>query len=192
MSELSLRDRSRARRRSAIEQAALRLFAERGYDATTLAQVADEAEVAPRTVSMYFPSKLHLALSYQTEATQRLAEVLGARAGGASAVDTIIDWLDAEFDERAEELELSAAMLRGNAEIRGSETPELAAAMDGVVGALATDLGRRADDPVVAVAGGALRGVLEALVQLGPARAREAGAVATARSMLEALVVAAR
>lgn len=192
MPDTSLRERSRARRRAAIEQAALRLFAERGYDATTLAQVAEEAEVAPRTVSMYFPSKLHLALSYATDAAERLAAELEGRRAGASAIGTITGWLTAEFDARAEDVELSAAMLRANAEIRGAETPELAAAMARVVAAIAADIGRAADDPVVALAGGAVKGVLEVLVQLGPDAAAAAGGFDAATRMLDAVVAAAR
>lgn len=82
-----LRERSRERRRAAIEQAALRLFAERGYETTTLAQVAEAAEVSPRTVSLYFPSKLDLALSYPTAGTARLAAAV-ARRGRAARLST--------------------------------------------------------------------------------------------------------
>jgi AcrR family transcriptional regulator len=192
MSETTLRERTRARRRAAIEQAALRLFAERGYDSTTLAQVAEEAEVAPRTVSMYFPSKLHLALAHSTDAAERLAEALEQREPRTPAVSTITDWLAEEFSARGEEVELTSAMQRANPEIRGAETPELAAAMARVVAALATDLGRAADDPVVAIAGGAVKGVLEALAQLGPADAGSAGAFETATTVLDAVVAVAR
>ena len=63
MAEIGLRERSKARRRAAIIRAAYELFAERGYDATTVADIAEAAEVAPRTVAMYFPAKQDIALS---------------------------------------------------------------------------------------------------------------------------------
>lgn len=191
MTDTSLRERSRARRRAAIERAALELFASRGYDATTLAQVAEEAEVAPRTVSMYFPSKLHLALSYATAAVERLAAEVGA-SPGSPTVEVITTWLARELEAHAEEMELSAAMLRTNPEIRGAETPELTAAMQSISAVLAADLGRDVDDVVVGLAGGAVRGVIDAVIQLGPKRATEAEAYAAATRVLEAVVRAAR
>ena len=84
-----LRERSRARRRSEIESAALRLFAERGYDGTTVAQVAEAAEVSPRTVSLYFPSKLDLALSYIADSARRLSAACAGRGPGRSTLDVL-------------------------------------------------------------------------------------------------------
>ena len=56
----------RAQRRAATEQqlvtAASRLFVERGYAATTLADVAEQADVAPRTVYLHFATKAELLL----------------------------------------------------------------------------------------------------------------------------------
>ncbi|HWG64326.1 MAG TPA: helix-turn-helix domain-containing protein [Streptosporangiaceae bacterium] len=74
MAEGGLRERSKARRRTAIIRAVYRLFAERGYDATT---IADAAEVALCTVAMYFPSKQDIALSRFSES----ADTLTRRAG---------------------------------------------------------------------------------------------------------------
>jgi AcrR family transcriptional regulator len=56
-----LRERKKARTKTAIQQQALRLFREQGYHATTVEQVAAAAEVAPSTVFRYFPTKEDLA-----------------------------------------------------------------------------------------------------------------------------------
>ncbi|MEO3806864.1 TetR family transcriptional regulator [Nonomuraea sp. B1E8] len=52
-----LRERKKARTREAILREAFRLFRERGYNATTIDQIAEAAEVSPATFFRYFPTK---------------------------------------------------------------------------------------------------------------------------------------
>ena len=52
-----LRSRRKERTRRAFREAALTLFAEQGYDATTVAQIAELAELAERTFFLHFPTK---------------------------------------------------------------------------------------------------------------------------------------
>lgn len=52
-----LRERKKWQSRAAIADAALALFAERGFEATTVADVAKQAGVSPATVARYFSSK---------------------------------------------------------------------------------------------------------------------------------------
>lgn len=52
-----LRDRKREKTRLAIEDAALELFSKHGYEATTVEQIADRADISPGTFFRYFPSK---------------------------------------------------------------------------------------------------------------------------------------
>ncbi|WP_235488649.1 helix-turn-helix domain-containing protein, partial [Frankia sp. AvcI1] len=50
-------ERRRARIRATIADAALRMFMSRGYDATTVEDVAAAVDLSPRTVFRYFPFK---------------------------------------------------------------------------------------------------------------------------------------
>lgn len=57
-----LRARKKAKTRAVIQECALRLFREQGYEATTVERIAEAAEVSPSTFFRYFPTKEHTVL----------------------------------------------------------------------------------------------------------------------------------
>lgn len=54
---IGLRERKKIKTRAAIQQHAVRLFREQGYQATTVEQIAEAAEISPSTFFRYFPTK---------------------------------------------------------------------------------------------------------------------------------------
>ncbi|GAD82248.1 TetR family transcriptional regulator [Nocardia asteroides NBRC 15531] len=115
----SLRERSKARRREAILAAAYQLFAEQGFDATSIADIAEVAEVSPRTVTLYFPTKLELAMTHFTEYVDQFAGVLHARPAGQGILDTVEQWLRRKQAERDSVDELYNRMLQANPQLEG-------------------------------------------------------------------------
>jgi AcrR family transcriptional regulator len=77
---LGLRERKKIKTREAIRAATYALIREQGYDATTIEQIAERAEVSPSTVFRYFPTKEDIVVTdeYDTvileEIRQRPAE----------------------------------------------------------------------------------------------------------------------
>jgi len=61
--KLGLRERKKLKTRRSIQEHALRLFREQGYDATTVEQIAEAAEVSPSTFFRYYPAKEDTVLS---------------------------------------------------------------------------------------------------------------------------------
>ncbi len=88
-----LRERKKQQTRDTIARAALRLFAERGYDETTLAEIADAADVAPRTIFAYFDSKEDILLSEEGTFLEELKRRLDQRPAGTTTVDAIREFL---------------------------------------------------------------------------------------------------
>lgn len=192
MAEISLRERTRNRRRTAIEAAALRLFAERGYDATTVAQIAEAAEVSPRTVSLYFPAKLDLAMSYSNAAAERLTSAFSDRLPGEKTLAVIQRWLENEVRTHRTVLDLQQAALAANPALRGTQTPEIIEAQELGAAALAHELGRPVDDLAVVLLGGLVSGLMGAMLELRPTEHELAGAFRVADQLLHGALDAIR
>jgi AcrR family transcriptional regulator len=93
LTPVGLRERKKRKTRDTIVRVALKLFDERGYEQTTIAEIAEAAEVSPRTIFAYFPSKEDILFPTLPEAEERLARALRERPDGVTAFDTLRDFI---------------------------------------------------------------------------------------------------
>jgi AcrR family transcriptional regulator len=102
----SLRERKKDRTRRAIQSAGLRLFAQKGFQATTIEEIAAAADVAPRTFFRYFATKEEIV--FWPAYRPLLAEYLDARPDDEPAVaalcHAVVDSLAAFYDQDRERL----------------------------------------------------------------------------------------
>jgi AcrR family transcriptional regulator len=84
-----LRERKKREARQHISDVATRLFAGRGFEAVTVAEIAEAAGVAKATVTNYFPRKEDLLLDTQAEAEHLLVEAIRTRPPGQPVVEAV-------------------------------------------------------------------------------------------------------
>jgi AcrR family transcriptional regulator len=88
-----LRERKKQQTRDKIARVALKLFAERGYEQTTLAEIADAADVSTRTIFAYFESKEDILFCDDPAFHEALKEALDTRPNGVTTVDALREFL---------------------------------------------------------------------------------------------------
>jgi AcrR family transcriptional regulator len=84
--ELGLRERKKQRTRELIADTARRLFAERGFDAVPVSEIAREAEVSEATVFNYFPTKEDLFYNRLEAFEEELLASIRDRPPGESVI----------------------------------------------------------------------------------------------------------
>lgn len=82
MSE-GLRERKKRQTRQDISDTATGLFLERGFDAVTIAEIAEAADVSVNTVYNYFPAKEDLFLDRSVAVTGKLSRFVRGRDKGS-------------------------------------------------------------------------------------------------------------
>ncbi len=134
-----LRERKKQRTRETIERVALELFAERGYEHTTLAEIADAADVSPRTIFSYFESKEDILFCHEPDFYDRLKQALDQRPPGANTIDAIREFI-LEMAPPDEQALLRKRILQSSEELKLAERARSGRLVDLITESIAKDL----------------------------------------------------
>ena len=164
MQRPGLRERKKARTRAAIREHALRLFREQGYDATTVDQIAEAADVSPSTFFRYFPTKEDVVLLDEFDilavsAFEAQSADLSPVAAFRAAARTAFGSLGADDLARLQE---TAELTLTVPEIRARAMDEFARTIGVIAEAAARRSGRDPNDFAVRNVAGAIVGVIMA------------------------------
>lgn len=93
-----LRERKKQRTRRALANAALRLFQEKGYDETTVAEIAAAAEVSTKTFFNYFRGKEETVFADTRRRVDLAVQVITERRPGEELADLLERLLERVLD----------------------------------------------------------------------------------------------
>jgi AcrR family transcriptional regulator len=148
---VGLRESKKRETRRLISDHATRLFIEQGFERTTIAEIAEAARVAKKTVTNYFARKEDMALDHQDAFAASLADTVARRVSGESALvalrraflasvaaqDPVAGFADPEFSRMIADSPTLTACLRG---LHDRREEALAEALTGATGAEAGDI----------------------------------------------------
>jgi AcrR family transcriptional regulator len=150
-----LRARKKRVAREAIAATARRLFAERGFDSVTVAEIAAAADVSEKTVFNHFPTKEDLAFAGREEGIMRLVADIRERPPGTSVLEvfralttTVIDDFVAPGQE---DLLAVAKIIRHSRTLQERLTAGWESGAAAVTAAIAETAGAADDDLVPAI-----------------------------------------
>src|SRR6476646_1972874 len=103
---MTLRERKKQQTREGLASAAVELFIERGFDATTVEDIAAAADVSPRTFFRYYPTKEDVVV----DLVERLAARPADEPLGRALREAARGWADLSPEESARLLMLSRVL----------------------------------------------------------------------------------
>jgi AcrR family transcriptional regulator len=165
-----LRERKKQRTRELIADTALRLFLERGFEAVTIAEIAQAAEVDAKTIYNYFPSKPDLVFQRLEAFEQALLDAVRERAAGESILAAFARFVLASQgvlaeEEASEHLRAINRMITASPALLAHEEQVFASFTASLAALIAEETGARADDVQPSVVAHALIGFHRSLVE---------------------------
>jgi AcrR family transcriptional regulator len=171
---MGLRERKKEQTRQLIAETAWRLFADRGFEQVTVAEVARQAQVAVATVFNYFPTKEDLFYSRLEVFGANLVDAVGTRAAGEPALVAfrrhllesggLLTQVEAGDHQALERLRTVSRVIAASPALLARERQAIASTADALAALLAAETGAPADDLRPQAAANALLGVQRALL----------------------------
>jgi AcrR family transcriptional regulator len=93
VSTVGRRERKKQQTRELIAREGLRLFEQQGFKETTIAQIAEAADVAQSTFFLHFPCKEDVVFAGHADEADALVTLLEARGGDTTTLDLLRDYL---------------------------------------------------------------------------------------------------
>ena len=159
---VGLRERKKLKTRNAIQKEAMRLFLAKGFDETTIEEIAEAAEISPSTFFNYFPSKE--AVVFQDDLDPLILEAFNAQppevnpiAAMRIAMRTVFSKLPPDVDALTRE---RMALVMSTPTLRAATFNEFSQLIDQIAELIAHRAGRNPNDFAVRNLAGALLGVL--------------------------------
>jgi len=171
-SPTGLRERKKQQTREALTRTALELFAERGYDETTLAEIAEAAGVSTRTIFAYFPSKEDILFANTQAMCDALTRALVERPAGTDALTALREFILASAHEKTDLDQRLGQVIAGDATLASHKRARISQLEEALGAAIADDLGVGPDDLRPQVAAASLTAAFEVLEKQGSGRSR--------------------
>ena len=159
---VGLRQRKKAKTRTAIQHEALRLFRLQGYGATTVDQIVDAVDVSPSTFFRYFPSKEALVLADDYDPL--IMEAVRAQPADLGTIQALRSALRSVFgrvsQEELADMSQRAQLALSVPELRAAVLDQFAQSIWQLSDLIAERAGRAIDDFAVRTLAGAILGVI--------------------------------
>lgn len=175
---LGLRESKKLRTREALIEAAMRLYREKGFDGVTVAEIARQADVSPRTFFGYFETKEDVFLGRGDDRLERLVQAIKERDRRLPILSAIRPALLQDREPRRE------GTVRAPRLTELLRHPAIASRLrerwnrweDVLAEAIADDVGARTGDPEPRVVAAAITGAIRiaaAAAQQQPTRRKQ-------------------
>ena len=159
---IGLRERKKLRTRALIQKEALRLFLEKGFEATTIEEIAEAAEISPSTFFNYFPTKEEVV--FQDELDPLILAAFNAQPERTHPIRALRDSMKTVFGQLTAEqdnvMRQRISLMSSTPALRSAMLTQFADLVDQIAELIAGRVGREPTDFAIRNLAGALLGVM--------------------------------